>query len=143
MRKDGWLAAVILALAPSLLTTPVFALDESDRFLKEARKAAKRDNGSREGRQWELKNNSWLGPALTPTLTRCKREAPDGEDKDFAMYLQLNANGGVVQSAFEPRTAFSACFRDGAAQLIYPNVPREGFWLEVKMHMHGKPPEQP
>jgi len=120
----------------------MLAHDESARSLKEARKAARRDARSRAGREWELKNNSWLGPALTPTLIRCRREAPDGEDKDFVMYLQLSASGGVVQSAFEPGTPFSSCFRDGASQLTYPNVPREGFWLEVKMHTHGKPPDR-
>ena len=136
-RKAIIVCGCVFAIAPGLSPAAV----DTEVSVKAARKAARRDTRSREGQEWERRHNSWLGPALTPVAQRCMRDAPTGKDNDFAIYLQWTTKGSVAQSAVEPISPFTTCFREGASQLTYPEVPREGFWFEVKMHRHGKSPD--
>jgi hypothetical protein len=109
--------------------------DESATPFKTARKAAQKDARTPEGRDWEHRHASWLGPALTPIMKQCREQTPGGEAKDFAVYVHLSKAGPAHEAVVEPVNPFTRCFTNGVKELQYPEVPRENYWLEIKMHM--------
>lgn len=134
-------------LAASLVLTVVSAVGLSAESpapatsLEAARKAVRKAKSTSEGRAWERKHSPWLGPAITPTMKRCIKEAPEGRTDEFTIYLRLSSTGNVVESLVEPDTQYTQCFRDGVSQLTYPEVPRNDFWFEIAMHA-GPPPRR-
>ena len=134
--KGGVALAALMSLT---MTSPLFSGDVEGTSLKTARKAAGRDAKTPEGKAWERQHAVWLGPAITPTSQECGRRAAEGMRKLFTVYLRLSKAGAVSEALVSPETPYSMCFRDGVRTLTYPEVPRDGYWLEIRMH--PSPPE--
>lgn len=98
----------------------------------DARVAARCDAASDEGRSWNL-DNDWLAEAVRPVAESCRKMKLEGADSAFTAYLELSKAGMPREAVVDPSTPFSRCFGEGSKRIVFPNVPREGFWFELEM----------
>ena len=108
---------------------------EAQTSVEAARRAARNDAKTREGREWGRGLGSSMGAALTPIMRDCAERSPDGSDRPFAIYIRLLKAGGVREAVPDPSAPFTRCLADGMLALHYPNVPRDDYWFAIEMHM--------
>jgi hypothetical protein len=103
--------------------------------VEEARQAAVKDAASPEGHRWEQEHSVWIGAVVAPILKRCVAETRPASLDNFSVYLRLSHEGDAYEAVAAPSTPVTLCFANGTKGIAYPDVPREGYWLEIEMRL--------
>ena len=101
--------------------------------VEKAQEAARDNAASPEGRDW-MKHNSFATDRLMIlVLNRCLPDPPGDIPTTFSVYVRLSPAGRVHEIVTELDASVGTCMTTAAADLPFPEAPRDDYWIGVNM----------
>jgi hypothetical protein len=124
---------VILALLASWGACPATAQEDLGARVKKAREAALANAGSPEGRDWKQRNSFAIDRLMILVLNRCLPDPSGDIPTTFSVYVRLSQTGHVHEIVTELDASVGKCMTTAAADLPFPEAPRDDYWIGVNM----------